>query len=250
MPETWSHAIVVGASSGIGEALARRLGQQGVRVALVARRSEELNRICEEINQRHGTRVALPYPADVRNWTDVPRLLDEIVGELGGLDLLLYSSGVMPPQGIDSYRTADDVEAIEVNLSGAVAWINATVEYMLPRRSGTIVGISSIAGERGRRGNPVYNATKAALNVYLESIQYRVGRRGISIVTVKPGFIRTPMMGSKVALPAAVSADRAARDILSAAAAGRRVVWVPWWWEWIAVLLRRAPAALLERLPV
>src|SRR5579884_3184341 len=134
MSGQWARAVVVGASSGIGEAVARQLGRQGTRVALLARRETLLRDIAAEINQAAGLDLATVYPVDVREWERAGPLLNQIVESLGGLDLLVYASGVMPHHRGSDHPTREDIEAIEVNLGGAVAWTNAAVELMLPHR--------------------------------------------------------------------------------------------------------------------
>jgi short-subunit dehydrogenase len=241
---------VVGASSGIGEAMARQLAAAGTTVALVARREAELGRICEEINQATGEARARVFVHDVRNTDETAGLFQEIATSLGGLDLLVYASGVMPARGLEEYPTDRDLETIAVNLSGAVSWLNEAAERFGRARSGTIIGISSVAGDRGRAKNPIYNATKAGLDTYLEALRTRLARKGVTIVTVKPGFVRTPLLetGGLVGLVPVVSAGEAARQILEAAASGRRVVYVPWWWRPVMLAVRAIPAPLFERL--
>lgn len=246
----WSRAIVVGASSGIGEAIARHLAKKHCMVGLVARRSDVLESICAEINETSDPCLAVPYTHDVRDTEGAEPLLQEIATEFGGLDLVVYCAGIMPEAGPEQYPTLDDIAAIETNLSGAVAWLNAAAYRFGRVRGGTIVGISSIAGERGRRGNPVYNATKAGFNVYLESLRVRLATRGVKVCTIKPGYVQTALIGqTPTALPA-ISADEAARQILEAASAGRRVTYIPGWWRWVALALNAIPAPIFERLPL
>jgi decaprenylphospho-beta-D-erythro-pentofuranosid-2-ulose 2-reductase len=246
----WGSAIVIGASSGIGEAIARLLASQGTRVALVARRESVMDRIAGDINEAEGRGMALVFPHDVRDPSQVEALFQEITVALGGLDLVVYTSGIMPRTGNDIYDSESDLAAIETNFSGAVAWLNEASRRFAVQRSGTIVGISSIAGDRGRRGNPVYGATKAALNSYLESLRNRLAVKGVHVVTVKPGYVRTPLLGSAGTPVPSISAERAAREILSAVAAGRRLTYVPSWWRFVAILLRSIPAPIFERLPI
>jgi len=250
MESRWTRAVVVGASSGIGEALARRLAGSGCLVALVARREPALQHICNEINREAGASRARFYVHDVRDWEEAEPLLQRIAADLEGLDLVVYCAGVLPAVGPAAFPTAVDVVTIQTNFTGAVAWLNAAAHRFATSGRGTIVGISSIAGERGRRTNPVYQATKAALNTYLESLRARLATAGITVLTVKPGYVRTSMTsGAAMALPA-ISADEAAEAILSAAASRKRSVFVPGWWRLVALAVRAIPAPLFERLPV
>jgi short-subunit dehydrogenase len=244
----WQRAIIVGASSGIGAALARRLAAEGTRVALLARREEALRELRAAIGG-DPERVRL-YPHDVTRPETVPELFATVARELGEPDLVVYSAGVMPRIAPDEYRFAADAEIVRVNLLGAIAWLNEAAERFARRGTGTIVGISSVAGDRGRRGNPVYHASKAGLDAYLEAVRNRVARRGVTVVTVKPGPVDTPMSRGLPRLPFLIGADDAARRILAAAARGSRVTYVPVTWRPIMFVLRNLPGWLFQRLDI
>ena len=247
MGPTWQRVIVVGASSGIGESISKRLAAEGATVAMVARRTDRLDEIAR---QAKGSGTLAVYGCDVRDIARSRELFPEIVRDLGGLDMIVYSSGVMPKGSHKGFPTDNDVIAIETNFTGAVVWLNAAAEYFQDRGRGTIVGIGSIAGDRGRRGNLVYNATKAALATYLEGLRNRLARKGVVVVTIKPGFVATELLGPRRVFPPACSADEAARRILDAARAGKRMAYVPPWWRLFALVMKAIPAAVMERIPV
>jgi len=246
----FAHALVIGASSGIGEALARHLASEGTRVALVARRGERLAEIAGDINRAAGEERALTFAHDVCHRDEVPVLLQEIARALGGLDLVIYSSGVGHPVSFTEYSTDKDVDMIEVNLLGAMAWLNPTAERFWRLQQGTIVGIGSVAGDRGRSGAPAYNTSKAALHTYLEALRNRVGRRGVKVVTVKPGFVDTPMVADFKNLPMVVSADRAAAIILRKAGRGVSTAYVPARWRLVSLVVRSIPSFIFKYLKV
>jgi len=204
----WSRAIVIGASSGVGRALAERLVTSGAKVAVVARRFELL----EDFKARHTERI-FPYQHDVCNVEEVPALFAEITKHLGGLDLVIYASGVMPEVGPDEYNFAKDNQILEVNVRGAVAWLDEAAQRFNGAHQGTIVGIGSVAGDRGRVGQPVYNASKAFLATYLEALRNRLHKKGVTVVTIKPGPIRTEMT-ARLHLNKAMPVEQAADIIL------------------------------------
>ena len=158
-------ALIIGASSGMGAALARRLAEEGYVLGLVARRKNLLTALSTEINKAAGATRALAYVHDVHDYDEIPGLLRKIVADLGGLDLVIYASGVNFPPGLQSYNFEGDREMLEVNLVGAFAWLNPIAEMFQAAGAGHIVGISSVAGDRGRVGNPGYNASKAGLHL-------------------------------------------------------------------------------------
>lgn len=204
----YRHAIVVGATSGIGRELVLQLARQGCRVAAIGRREDRL----VSLQEVAGDSV-VPFTHDVRRYEEVPRLFQEINHALGGLDLLIYAAGVMPAVGETEYDFEKDKAMIDTNLLGAIAWCNQAAIRFGNVGHGTIVGIGSVAGDRGRAGQPVYNTSKAALATYLEALRNRLSKRGVIVVTIKPGPVQTEMTAS-LNLPNAMRAEDAAQRIL------------------------------------
>jgi decaprenylphospho-beta-D-erythro-pentofuranosid-2-ulose 2-reductase len=250
MAPKFRHALVVGASSGIGEAIARRLAAAGARVALVARRADRLRSIADEINRDAGEELALPFEHDVKQIDEVPELFQRIARELNGLDLVVYAAGVQHRIAFDEFDTAKDEEILAVNLAGAVAWLNPAAERFGRLKRGTIVGIGSVAGDRGRCANPAYNTAKAGLHTYLEAIRNRVARYGVRVVTIKPGFVDTPMTEGLPGLFWLLSADRAAEIIIRKARRGTISAYVPARWRLVMWVIRSIPSFVFRRLKV
>lgn len=239
-----NQVIVIGASSGIGEALAKQLAEAGAQVAIVARRAEELERVAAAAPGRIRA-----YPHDAARYQEVPALFERIVADLGGLDAVIYAAGVMPDIAEGEYSFEKDRLMMQVNVIGAMAWLNLAAARFEAARSGTIVGISSIAGERGRRGNPGYCTSKAAFSTYLESLRNRCSRYGVNVVTIKPGFVDTAMTRGKPGLFWLISADQAARTTLKLARRGTSASgFVPARWALVAWVVRLLPSFLFRRL--
>ncbi len=247
MASSWKRALIIGASSGIGAELARQLAQSGCEVAAVARRSEELEKLAASVS---GSGKIRSYVHDVCNTEEIPELIQQIAFDMGGFELFIYSAGVMPRIEADEYCFEKDRQNIEVNLLGAIAWINEAAQRFERAGSGTIVGISSVAGDRGRKGMPVYGASKAALNAFLESIRNRVGRAGVAVVTVKPGPVDTPMTKGMDKLPMVISPAAAAAQILSAAHRGVHTAYIPGKWRPIMWVIRSIPSFIFKKLNV
>lgn len=246
----WKHAIVVGASSGIGEALARRLAREGCSVGLVARREDELVRLVKELNDAAGKEIAFAAPHDVRKREEVPWLFQDIALRLGGVDAIFYAAGIMPKVAPDEYNSEKDAAIMEVNTLGAMAWLNEAAARFERTKKGTIVGIGSIAGDRGRRGNPAYCTSKAALATFLESLRNRLARYGVKVVTIKPGFIDTDMTRGLPGLIWLISADRAAELIIKAAQSGRNAAYIPARWRVVGLIVRSIPSRIFRYLSV
>ncbi|MEW6072633.1 MAG: SDR family NAD(P)-dependent oxidoreductase [Planctomycetota bacterium] len=239
-------AIVVGASSGIGEALVRVLAGAGWRVGAVARRGERL----EALAAAGGPGAVFPRVHDIADAAAAAAVFEELVRALGGLDLLIYAAGILLPVAEDQFDTAVDLDMLAVNAAGCIAWGNPAAAYFRSRRAGTIVGISSVAGDRGRRGNPVYGASKAAMDHYLEALRNRLTVHGVHVCTIRPGFVDTAMTKGKEGLFWLISAEEAARRILAAVESGAQVRYVPRRWFWVGLVIRCLPSFLFRRLSV
>lgn len=250
MKLTDKKVLVVGASSGIGAELTRQLAAKGCTVALVARRREQLEDIAGEIDKIAGRKLAHVYPADVTDYDAAPALFETICQDLGGLDLVVYASGVLHQIAPNEYSFAKDKEVIDVNVLGAIAWLNVAAERFEKAKGGAIVGISSVAADRGRRGQPVYNASKAALETYLEGLRNRLGRFGVLVTTIKPGFVATPMLaGVKTPIPP-VPVEDAAAQIILAVEDGALVRYVSPKWRWIGLAIKMIPSPLMQRMNI
>lgn len=214
----------------------------------MARRRDALERLAADL----GTGRALVFPHDVTHGEEVPGLLPEICRALGGLDLFVYAAGIMPPIAADEWNFAAERDMVAVNLLGAMAWIDEVGQRFARGGAGTLVGISSVAADRGRRENPGYHASKAGLDAYLESVRNRLGRLGVRVVTARPGPVDTPMTQAldRRRLPFLISADEAARQILTAAARGTPVAYVPARWRPIMFVLRNIPSVVFRRLDI
>jgi short-subunit dehydrogenase len=235
-------ALIIGASSGVGAALARRLSHEGYALALVARRIDRLEALAAELNN------AFAYQHDVVNIAEIPALLEKISGDLGEFDLFIYCAGVLFPNDPSVYDTPHDQLVLQVNLIGAVAWINPVAQRFQQRHAGHIVGIGSIAGDRGRRGLPAYTASKAGLHTYLEGMRNRLWRDGVRVTTIKLGQVDTDMLKNADRRRSPITPERAADLIWQAIEPRKQTVYVPWWWALIGLMVRHLPSCIFRRL--
>jgi NAD(P)-dependent dehydrogenase (short-subunit alcohol dehydrogenase family) len=251
MGKSIQRAVVVGASSGMGAALARRLVAQGARVALVARREEQLRKVAEGIEAGWGPGKTLLRSFDVSDTEGAAACFAGIVEELGGLDAIYFAAGVMAKDlAEDEFSTEKDMPVLNVNLNGAIAWLNEAARLFQEQKRGLIVGIGSIAGDRGRRAYPSYHAAKAGFHTYMESLRNRLSQHGIQVTTIKPGFIATPMTQGMDGLFWLKTADEAAVMIQRAVQKGRQVAYVPGRWRFVSFVIRSIPSFLFRRLSI
>ncbi len=239
--EPKQRAIVVGASSGLGAALVRTLAQNGVLVAAVARRREQLEAVCTPFEN------ARPYVHDVTNYEEVPALFQQIVSDLDGLDLIIYCAGIQPAVALDEYDFQKDRAMMETNVIGAMAWLNEAALRFHRAQRGHIVGISSIAGDRGRAAFPGYHTSKAALSTFLESLRNRLAKRGVTVTTIKPGFVDTVLLENAPKTFWVVSPDDAAQRIVAAIEKREQTVYVIGRWRWVMLIIRHVPSFIFRR---
>lgn len=241
-------AVIVGASSGIGAAITRRLADEGYIVATLARKKSELDKLCAQINKSGKETRALAYEHDVTDLPSIPLTFQKLLKDLGGIDALVYVAGVMPKVEIDEFNLSKDHQMIETNLMGGVAWMGQGAALFQRMNAGQLVGISSVAGDRGRVLNPAYNASKAGLDAYLEALRNRLTRLGVHVLTVKPGFVDTEMLKSSPRRFGVISPERVAAGVWSAMRGGKQLVYLPWYWRWIMFAVRSTPSFIFRRL--
>lgn len=242
-------AIVVGASQGIGEALARRLAAAGAKVALLARQADKAHRIAKGINEEQGKELAYGFLHDVTDREKIEPLWTVIEQKIGTVGQLYYVAGTMENVERDEFDTKKDVRHFEVNTLGAVAWVNAAARRF-QERGGIICGVSSVAQDRGRVGRPAYNASKAGMDTHLEAVRNRLWRKGVRVTTVRPGFVATPLTEGQRKMFWVISADRAAELILRAVEKKKAIAYVPARWRVLMFVIRNIPSFLFRRLNV
>jgi short-subunit dehydrogenase len=238
----------VGATDGIGLALARLYLGRGCRVAIVGRDADKLTRVAADLRARHPPGALTTRCCDVRRSATVVPALEAALQDLGDLDLLVYCAGAMTRgDGLTSVF-ADDAETIEVNVLGAVQVLGWASEHCKAARHGHIAAIGSVAGERGRKGDPAYGASKAALHAYLEGLRSRLHPFGVRVSTIKPGFVRTRMLAEERRYPGEIAVERAAGLIARGLDRRRESFYVPSWWCVVSVLMHATPRFLFKRL--
>lgn len=242
-------AVVVGASSGIGAAIARQLAAEGHAVAVLARNKASLDGLSAEINKAAGETRALAYEHDVTNFESISPAFERVLKDLGGIDVFVYCAGVMPAVAIDEFNFTKDYPMIETNLAGAIAWLGHAASLFQRMGDGHLVGISSVAGDRGRVLNPAYNASKAGLDTYLEALRNRLTRHGVHVLTVKPGFVDTEMLkNSSSPKMLVITPEKTAAGVWKAIRGRKQVVYIPWFWRWIMLAVRMVPSFIFRRL--
>ncbi len=241
-------AIIVGASSGIGAALAEELAVRGYRLGLMARREDKLKEVAEGISRRHGV-IVLTHPVDVCASADVQPAIMALAEDLGQVDLLIANAGIIAARRSGNGQLEVDRQVIETNLLGAIATIDAGVALFKTQGKGHIVGISSISAFVGIPGSAAYSASKAALTNYLSALRTEVGHQGIRITTIHPGFVATDLAPGMEKYPFVAQPGAVAKEICQAVERGAREAIVPRWpWAAMMPMMRFLPDAVIRRI--
>jgi len=237
--------FLTGASSGIGEALARHYAGAGATLGLFARRESELARLAAAL----APATVATYPGDVRDATTLASAAADFIARFGAPDIVIANAGVSRGTLTDE---ADDLPAFravfDTNVLGIVHTFSPFIAALRNARAGMLVGIASVAGFRGLPGAGAYSASKAAAITYLESLRVELFGSGVAVVTICPGFIATPMTAENpYKMPFLLAPDKAARLMARAIARRRRFYVLPWQMAWVGRVLRCVPRPLYDR---
>ncbi len=237
--------LILGATSDMAQAIARKYAAEGWSLSLAARNMERLEPIASDLRVRSSAEIqALEFDAtDFSNHKSFyeslgtkPDVVVCVFGYMG--DPLLARTD------LDEVR-----RMIDVNYTGAVSILNVVAEDFEKRGSGSIIGISSVAGDRGRQSNYIYGSAKAGFTAYLSGLRNRLAKSGVHVMTVKPGFCRTKMTES-LELPAALTAEpeQVANAVFRGLEKKRNTVYTLWMWRWIMLIIRHIPEAVFKKM--
>lgn len=237
--------LIIGATSAIAMAMARLLAAAGDQLVLAGRNEERLQVLAQDLRARGAGAVEVHH-FDAQTEMNYASFAGQVWG--AGLDMMLIAHGSLPEQ----MQVQDDPVAtqreLQVNALSAVAMLAAFAGRFEANRKGSIVVISSVAGDRGRQSNYVYGAAKATLTVYLQGLRNRLSKHGVNVLTVKPGFVDTPMTAGFNKGLLWAQPESIAGGILAAVKKGRAEVYLPWFWRYIMMVIKLIPEWLFIKL--
>jgi short-subunit dehydrogenase len=239
--------LILGATSAIAIAVARELNAPDSRFFLVARNASKVDAVRSDLLTRGAASVTARV-LDLDDTDAHPQMLANAVEDLGSIDLALLAHGVLGDQSEAQIAFPAAAAILYTNFFSAISLITWLANYFEQQHKGTLAVISSVAGDRGRKSNYVYGASKAALNVFLDGVRNRVDRAGVHILTIRPGFVATPMTAHLPQGPLFASPAQVAKGIVKAIASRKDVVYVPWFWRPIMFVVRNVPEFLFKRL--
>jgi short-subunit dehydrogenase len=232
--------LIIGATSAIAEATTRLWAAQGHSLYLLGRNAERLSGIAADLKVRgaESTRFAM---LDVNDFAQHAAVLDAAIDALGGIDIVLIAHGTLGNQKACEQDFAATLQELNTNAINVISLLTHLANRFEAQRHGSIVVISSVAGDRGRQSNYVYGTAKGAVTIFMQGLRQRLHKAGVHVLTIKPGFVDTPMTaefkkGLLWAKPEAI-----AQSICAGVEKKRDVVYAPWFWWGVMAGIRAVP---------
>jgi decaprenylphospho-beta-D-erythro-pentofuranosid-2-ulose 2-reductase len=244
-----ANILILGATSTIAHATARLFAAEGARFFLVGRSAGKLDAVRDDLRVCGATDVET-YTLDLTDLAGHAAMLDAATAALGALDMVLIAHGSLSDQAASQASVTRTMDEWAINCTSVIALLTPLANLMERQRHGTIAVMSSVAGDRGRKSLYVYGAAKAALDTFLEGLRGRLSAAGVAVVTIKPGFVDTPMTAHLPKNFLFAPPERVARDIHRAMTRGTAIVYTPWFWRYVMLLLRAIPDPIFRKLPI
>jgi len=240
--------VIFGATSAIAVGAAREWAARGAAIYLVARSTERLDALSRDLTVRGASEVKFAQ-FDCADYRRHGVLVSEIEREFT-FDTVLIAYGVLGNQEASQRDFSLAVADLEVNLISVMSLVTEIANRFEERRSGHIAVITSVAGDRGRKSNYFYGTAKGALGIFLQGVRNRLYRSGVQVLTIKPGFVATPMTAHLKRGPLFAEPDSVGRGIVKAIARGRDVVYLPWFWLVIMRIIQHIPEFIFKRMSI
>ncbi len=239
--------LVVGASSAIAHETARCFAADGAELFLVGRNADKLTDVQHDLEVRGASQV-VTYTLDLNDLAQHEAMIDAAYEALGGLDAALIAHGTLPDQTAVQASVEQTIQEFQTNCLSAISLLTILANRFEQQRRGCIAAISSVAGDRGRSSNYVYGAAKSALTTFLSGLRGRLEKSGVSVVTIKPGFVDTPMTAHVKKNPLFAKPGAVGNRIYKAMLKGQDVVYVPWFWRYVMLIIRVLPEPIFKKL--
>ncbi|MBX9878346.1 MAG: SDR family oxidoreductase [Candidatus Obscuribacterales bacterium] len=241
--------LVLGATSSIARALAEELAKQGAHVHVAGRTPTEIERIANDLSVRYQQQ-STAHSFQASDFKSHETLLIQVESKNGkhGLDGLVVAFGELGDQ-IEAQSEFEQAKSIiDSNFTGAVSILTHAANHFEKQGHGFIIGIASVAGDRGRQSNYIYGSAKGAFALFLQGLRNRLCKSGVQVLTVKPGFVDTKMTYGRQGMFLVASPEAVAQDIVKALKANKQVVYTPWFWQWIMLIIKTIPEPIFMKM--
>jgi decaprenylphospho-beta-D-erythro-pentofuranosid-2-ulose 2-reductase len=239
--------LIVGATSAIAGETAKEFAKEGAHLFLTGRNPERLTAIADDLRVRGAARVDTAA-LDVADIAGHRQVMEAAIATLGAIDVGLIAHGTLPNQERCQEQVQETIEALHVNFTATIALLTLLANQLESQRHGCLAVITSVAGSRGRRTNYVYGAAKGGVEIFLQGLRGRLFQSNVAVVTIKPGLVDTPMTGGLRKNLLFADAGRVGRAIHRAIARRKDVVYLPWFWRPIMLVLTSLPERMFKRL--
>ena len=239
--------LILGATSAIARGTAAAFAARGYSLYLAGRDVSELERLASDLRIRYRTEVRIGV-FDAEDYISHTGFIERVSNEMGGLEGVLLAFGYLGEQQLAARDSTERVAVIARNLTGAINLLEPLAACLERQGTGFIIGISSVAGDRGRQSNYIYASAKGGFTIYLQGLRNRLFHAGICVLTVKAGFVDTAMTYGMPNLFFVASPDYVGEQIVRALEKGRNVAYIPWFWRYIMLVLKLVPESIFKRL--
>jgi len=241
------HILIIGATSAIAEATARKFAQDGDRLFLAARNPDRLAAVANDLKTRGATQVEV-LAMDANDTARHAALIAEAETVLEDLDTILIAHGTLSDQKACEASFDETLKELQTNCLSVISLLTHVANRFEEQKHGTIVVISSVAGDRGRQSNYVYGTAKAAVTTFMQGLRNRLYRSGVTVITIKPGFVDTPMTAGFRKGRLWASPEKISDGIYRAIKRKRDVVYLPWFWNLIMLVIQLIPERFFKML--
>jgi decaprenylphospho-beta-D-erythro-pentofuranosid-2-ulose 2-reductase len=239
--------MIIGATSAIAHETAKCFARDHAQLFLVARNAEKLEAISNDLKVR-GAKSAETFLLDINDLDRHQELIQAAIETLGGLDMALISHGTLADQQLCQQSVTKTIEELTTNFTSVISLLTILANYFEQQRHGTIAVVTSVAGDRGRPSNYVYGTSKGAVTIFLQGLRSRLSKSGVTVLTIKPGLVDTPMTASLSKGPLFAQPGKVGKSIYKAIKKRKDIIYIPWFWRPIMLIVKSIPEPIFKRL--
>ncbi|MDF1795548.1 MAG: SDR family oxidoreductase [Coxiellaceae bacterium] len=242
-----NNTVIIGATSAIAQAIAKQLASAGHQLFLVARNAAHMQTLADDVAIR-SQQPCQTFAFDAKSNELYKDCLEQATLALGQIDNVVIAHGTLPNQEDCQQNLAATLQEFQVNATSYIGLMTVFGQHLEQQGAGHLVVFSSCAGDRGRQSNYLYGATKAAISAFSAGLRSRLFKKGISVLTVKPGFVDTPMTQAFKKGFLWAQPDDVAKRVIQAMQNNKAIVYVPGFWRYIMMIIKCIPESLMKRI--